>query len=104
MLARQLERGTGCVATSSMGRLFDAVSSLLGLRHEATYEAEAAMGLQWAAEEARDRGVPALPYRFDLVGAEIDPSPVLRALVADLRRRRRHRRHGRRLPHRRGPA
>ncbi len=86
VLARQLERGTGCVATSSMGRLFDAVSSLLGLRHQATYEAEAALSLQWAAEEARDQGVPVPPYRFDLTGTELDPSPVLRALVADLRR------------------
>ena len=57
MLERQLERGIGCVATSSMGRLFDAVSSLVGLRHDATYEAQAAMELQWAAEEALDRGV-----------------------------------------------
>ena len=86
VLAHQLERGTGSVATSSMGRLFDAVSSLLGLRHQATYEAEAALCLQWAAEEARDKGVAALPYRFDLTGAELDPSPVLRALVEDLRR------------------
>ena len=86
VLARQLERGTGCVATSSMGRLFDAVSSLLGLRHLATYEAEAALCLQWAAEEALSVGVPALPYRFDLTGTELDPSPVLRALVDDLRR------------------
>ena len=85
-LARQLERGTGCVATSSMGRLFDAVSSLLGLRHRTTYEAEAALCLQWAAEEALDKGVPDLPYRFDLTGTELDPSPVLRALVGDLRR------------------
>ena len=86
VLARQLERGTGCVATSSMGRLFDAVSSLLGLRHEASYEAEAALCLQWAAEEALDVVSPARPYRFDLTGDELDPSPVLRALVADLRR------------------
>ena len=85
VLLRQLERGTGCVATSSMGRLFDAVSSLLGLRHHATYEAEAAICLQWAAEEALGRGIPAQRYRFDLAGEELDPSPVLRALVADLR-------------------
>jgi hydrogenase maturation protein HypF len=86
-LARQLERSTGCVATSSMGRLFDAVSSLLGLRHQATYEAEAALCLQWAAEEALEAGVSALPYSFGLTGTEIDPSPVFRALVEDLRRR-----------------
>ncbi len=86
VLARQLESGTGCVTTSSMGRLFDAVSSLLGLRHQATYEAEAALSLQWAAEEAFDEDVPTPPYRFDLTGTELDPSPVLRELVADLRR------------------
>jgi hydrogenase maturation protein HypF len=85
VLERQLARGTGCVETSSMGRLFDAVSSLLGLRHEASYEAEAALCLQWAAEEALALGVPTDSYRFDLTDCEFDPSPVLRALVADLR-------------------
>ena len=59
VLARQLEHGTGCVPTSSMGRLFDAVSSLLGLRHLASYEAQAAMELQWAAEDGVRRGDPA---------------------------------------------
>jgi hydrogenase maturation protein HypF len=86
VLGHQLERGTGCVATSSMGRLFDAVSSLLGLRHEASYEAEAALCLQWAAEEALGVGVSTQRYRFDLTEGDFDPSPVLRALVADLRR------------------
>ena len=37
-------------------------------------------------EEALGRGTPAPPYRFGLSGGTIDRSPVLRALVAGLRR------------------
>jgi hydrogenase maturation protein HypF len=86
VLERQLERQVHCVPTSSMGRLFDAVSSLLDLRHDAAYEAQAAMELQWTAEAAlaRDPGAPR-SYRFGWSGHEVEPAPVLRALVADRR-------------------
>ncbi len=84
LLRRQLVQGVACVTSTSMGRLFDAVSSLAGLRHEISYEAQAAIELEVAASRATINSVPTQGYRFDWREGEIVIAPVLRAVVQDV--------------------
>ena len=57
------KRGINSVTSTSVGRLFDAVSAVLGIRTASSYEGEAATQLQFAAERwrATDGEVPTVP-------------------------------------------
>jgi hydrogenase maturation protein HypF len=69
--------------TSSMGRLFDAVAALCGLRAEVNYEGQAAIELE-AASRPDERG----GYPIALLGDDgllvIDPRETIRAVAADV--------------------
>ncbi len=77
-----LSRGINTIQTSSCGRLFDAVASLVGLRHEINFEGQAAIELEAVA--SRDV-TQEYPFRIENGDpAQIDLRPMIEALVQDL--------------------
>jgi len=85
-----LDKDVHCPITSSIGRLFDGVSALLGLSQVATFEGEAAMALEFSAESEMEQTHPP-PYRIPLepqaesqVPWVADWRPLISAIVRDI--------------------
>lgn len=81
-LEQMIERGFHAPWTSSMGRLFDAVAAIAGVRTHAGFEAQAAMELEWLATGVQRDGA----YPFELRPDVVDTRPLIRAVVQDVQR------------------
>jgi hydrogenase maturation protein HypF len=90
-LTQMIARGINSPLTSSLGRLFDAVATLIGLRSEVLYEGQAAIELEMLArKEERDinRGqsdiYPFMINMRDQMPTRLDVAPMFRAIVSNI--------------------
>ena len=78
VLRSQLENRINTPLTTSMGRLFDAVSALIGIRQTATYEGQAAIELENICSPNEETC-----YKFELTGEKILIRPILEQILND---------------------
>jgi len=79
MIFQMMEQGINTPSTSSAGRLFDAVSALLGLCSHSSFEAQAAMKLE-AVADSDDDGL----YSCHWEKGPLPSSTLIKAVLADL--------------------
>jgi hydrogenase maturation protein HypF len=86
---QMLHKGINSPFVSSCGRLFDAVASLMNMRHSCSFEGQAAMELEALALKGREKG--SYPFLIETNPGspfQIDFRPLVKALLEDISRGR----------------
>jgi hydrogenase maturation protein HypF len=82
LMVEMAAKGLNSPLTSSLGRLFDGVAAICGLRSRVNYEGQAAMELEMAAADRNDHA-----YEYAVVEGppwRILPAPIVRGVAADV--------------------
>jgi len=91
VIAGMLRADVNCPRTSSAGRLFDAIASLLGVEHVNHFEGQAAMELEFRCDAGGGSVEVPAPYELDLRDGSggaivVDWEPLVRGVIDDVRR------------------
>ncbi len=82
IVRQQVRKNLNAPLTSSMGRLFDAVSSLIGIRQQVTYEAQAAIEMEVLSKKFIGE---AHPYPFDIENGIIRIGEMFKHIIQDVK-------------------
>ena len=82
LVSQMVDREVNSPLTSSMGRLFDGVSAILGIRYSVNYHAQGAILLEEVSSRSREDGF----YPFKIENGEIDWRDLISALISDVKR------------------
>ena len=88
IIHRMIEQKINSPLTSSMGRLFDGIASIIGLCHRSSFEGQAAMALEY---QVSDEFI-LTPYYYEIVHEDhknkirsVDWSGIIKGVIEDLR-------------------
>jgi hydrogenase maturation protein HypF len=82
ILVTMMDKKINCPETSSLGRLFDAVASMIGLRNRVAFEGQAAMELEMIVDNA-ESGHYDFFWKDDHT-KEIATTPIIKGVVQDM--------------------
>ncbi len=83
IMIRMIENRVNTPSTSSLGRLFDGVAAIVGLRNRVRHEGQAAMELEMSA---RDGAVSGYNHKWETIDGirQILTAPIIRGVVKDI--------------------
>ena len=78
-----IDKGLNCPKTSSLGRMFDGISSLLGICNHSTYEGQAAIMLEMEINDQRTDEFYNYEWSKGKESYLISPTPIIQGIVND---------------------